>query len=201
MDDRCLRTDPGGLSAHGGLARRPRRPAAVIRDRRGGLHAWIARLRPCGRPTLPDRRTCRSGRRRRDHVRDVARADRAGLPGPRPGVGVRPPRRDHGGRRRGRPGAGRSADEHLVALDLLRQPADRRVRPAGDADKGGGIAEPVRETARLGRLRDVQRRPRRAHVRTDSQQRRRLGIDDGDRIVRHRGGLARRLRRRRARPA
>ena len=101
------------------------------------------------------------GRRRRDHVRDLARAARA-----RPSTG-----RERGvafgvfgaitGRRgRRRPGARRRAHQRpLVALDLLRQHPDRHRRPrrhaAAQVDES---RDPRAAAARLDRLRDLQRR-------------------------------------------
>ena len=64
-----------------------------------------------------------------DHVRDLARADRAGLLGAGAGHGLRCLRRGGRRRRRGRP-ADRRRDHqrHRLAVDLLRQPADRGRR-------------------------------------------------------------------------
>ena len=69
----------------------------------------------------------RAGRRRRDHALELAGADRQRLPRPRPRHRVRRLRR--GARRRGRdrPARRRRPDlGHRLALDLLRQRADRR---------------------------------------------------------------------------
>ncbi len=157
----------------------------------------------CGLATglaLPDDRAGRPGHRRRHHVRDVARAPRAGVPGPRPRDRARALRRDHG-RRRSRsarcsagrsraacPGAGSSSSTSrsapspcamtLLRVDESRNPAARRPDWAGFATFSDG--------------------PRRARVRPDPEPDRRLGLDHRDRVARRERGDPGGVRRRRA---
>ena len=97
-----------------------------------GIVLFTAASLACGarqRPALPDHRPRRAGNRRRDDVRDRARADLAGVPRQGARHGLRDLGRDD--RRRGRDRPARRRDAHLVALvalDLPRQHPDRRRR-------------------------------------------------------------------------
>ena len=144
-----------------------------------GLADGAVDPRPCPR---------RPGCRWRDHVRNLAGVDRTGVPRAGARTRVRSPRRHHRRCSCDRPGARRSADERpFLAVDLLRQSADRRVRTARDAHQGRGVAQPGRETARHPRLPHLQHRPRGAHLRAHQQQRRRLDVAHGRRLARRRG--------------
>ena len=57
-----------------------RRAQAGLPDRPGDLHRRLADLRPRAEPADAERLARRAGDRRRDHARDLARADRRRLP-------------------------------------------------------------------------------------------------------------------------
>ena len=75
-----LLADAGRVPADVRLARRPVRPPARVRDRPGRLHGRLGGLRARGHAAGAEPRPRRAGHRRRDDVRDLARADRLGLP-------------------------------------------------------------------------------------------------------------------------
>ncbi len=159
VGDQRVRADARRVPAHRRLARRPVRQAAALRERDRDLHRRLALLRRRDRLDLPRGRARRPGRRRSDHVRDVAGAARPGVPGPGPRDRARALRRDHGHRGRDRPGARRrDHDRPLLALDLLRQRPDRDRRARDHAAARRRVAEPGRQAARLGGLRHLQRR-------------------------------------------
>src|ERR1700731_4875506 len=135
-----LRPDPGLAAADLRGAGRPVRPEAVVPDRAGYLHPRLAAVRAGPGPTDADRVKERPGRGRGDHVRHVAGAARAQLPGPRPRGGVRGVGGGYGHIHRARPGA-RRRDHHGLELarDLPGQRADRRLCGSGDVLAGGGI--------------------------------------------------------------
>ncbi len=123
--------DGARLRLAGGALRRPPDAAAVT----GGVHPRLRALRRGARPHRPDRRPCPPGPRRRPahpHLAGPAvphlRPDRAD---PAVTAADHPP----ADRPRRRPAARRSTgDRPLLALGLLRQPADRRTsRPVRDA--------------------------------------------------------------------
>ena len=145
--------------------RRPDRPAAHLPDRAGDLHRRVAAVRAVAEPGHADRRALRPGRRRRADLGRDPRHDRDDVPrAARAGQGDRRLRLRRRGRRLDRPARGRRADAgDQLALDLLRQPADRR------RDRGGRAAAGRR--ARGDRARPGRRHSRRVppHRRADAR--------------------------------
>ena len=97
---RRLRADPRRLPARRRLARRPARPPARLHDRLRDLHPRLVPLRDRRRPDPAEPGPRPAGHRRRGDVRDLAGADRPGVPGPR--ARHRDRRLGRDGRRRGR---------------------------------------------------------------------------------------------------
>ena len=112
-------------------ARRPDRPPAHVHGRPRRLHRRLAGLRARPEPGDADRGAVRPGRRRRADLRGDPGDDRDDVPGAaRAGEGDRRLQLRRFGRRVDRAARGRRAHGvDQLALDLLRQPADRRRRP------------------------------------------------------------------------
>ena len=126
VGDRRLRADDVGADPDERRARRPGRTQARVPRRRERVHARLAGVRAVEQRHDADRRPRRAGVRRSGDVRHLAGADRAGVPGARAWRGDRRLGR-HGGRcGRGRPAGRRDPHRRArLAVDLLRQPADR----------------------------------------------------------------------------
>ena len=177
---RRLRAEPGRPAAHRRVAGRPLRPPAALRDRPGGLHDRLDRLRRGPGHLLPPDLTRVPGHRRRRHVRHRAGPARRGVPRQGPRYGVRRLRCDHRRGRRDRPGARRRPHQRpVVALDLLRQRADLPGRARGLADPGRGVQGPARGAARLVRLRQLLDRAGRPGLRADRGRQGRVGSRPG----------------------
>ena len=168
MGDRRLLADPGRAAPDLGLARRPARAPAHLRDRDRRLLGRLAALRHRAVTVDAQYLPGRAGDRRRDDVRDLAGAARARLPRPRPRRRVR---RLGGGHRGG--GVDRAADRRRVdrraelALDLPRQRPHRRAGARPDADPRRGVTRPARRPARHPRLHHLHRCARHRSVRVD----------------------------------
>ena len=108
-------------------ARRPDRPQGRLHDRARRLHRRLGALRSCPEPGGADRRPLHPGRRRRADVGGHPRDDRDDVPGARgAGEGDRRLQLRRRRRRLDRAAARRRAHRgDQLALDLLRQPADR----------------------------------------------------------------------------
>ena len=155
-------------AAAGRAPRRPDRPAQGLPHRPRRVHGRLGRVRRRARPGRADRRALRAGRRRRADLRRDPRHDRDDVPGaPGAGQGDRRLRLRRLRRRLDRPAGRRRADRgHLLALDLLHQPADRhRDRRAGPALRRGGRGARPRRRRRPARRGAAHRRPdaRRLH--------------------------------------
>ena len=114
-----------------------------VRDRAAAVLARLAAVRAVAERSVPDHRPRRPGDRRRDHVRDRARAAGAGVPRARARDGVRGLGRDD--RRLGgdRAAARRGADGGLrMGVDLLHQRADRDRGSRAHGDEGRRVARP-----------------------------------------------------------
>ena len=112
-----------------GLGRRPLRPPRRLRRRARHLHRRLAalRARPVARDA--DRLPRPPGHRRGDDLRHLARAARPDLPRQSPRHRLRRLGRGRLAQHRARPAARRPAHHrHRLALDLLRQRADRHPR-------------------------------------------------------------------------
>ena len=109
-------------------ARRPRRPAARLPDRPDDLHRRLGRLRAGAERDDARRRALHPGRRRGADLGRGPRDDRHDVPRPaRPGEGARRLRvRGLRGRVDRPPGRRRPHRRDQLALDLPREPADRR---------------------------------------------------------------------------
>ena len=140
--------------------------AGSLADLFGRRRVFIARLRDlhrrlarsAGSPataTLLNLARAAPGDRRGGDVRDLARADRPGVPGPRARHGVRRLGRDHRRRRRRRPAGRRRAHRgHRLGVDLLRQRADRhRARSSLTLTQARRVARPGPQPHRLARAR------------------------------------------------
>ena len=163
----------GSLADRLGRRRRVRRSASAIFT----VASLAAGLAPD--PTITQPRPRGAGNRRRDHVRRLAGADRAGVRG-------RPRARRWrwatygatiGDRGRDRPARRRRADRWpRLGVGVLAQRADRDRGDRGDLScKVREIARPERDPDRLGRGGDVQRRPFPARSGASARQRRGLG--------------------------
>ena len=110
------------------------------------------------------------GRRGRD-VRDLARSDRAGVPGPGARHGDRRLGGDDRRRRRRRPAGRRRLDRGIrLGVDLLRQRADRNRRHLPHDHQARQPEGAGSEAARLARPGDLLAWPVRAHLRADPRQ-------------------------------
>ncbi|CAA9547290.1 MAG: Uncharacterized MFS-type transporter, partial [uncultured Thermoleophilia bacterium] len=109
-------------------ARRPRRAPPHVPRRPHRLHGRVPALRRGPDPGDAHRRPLPAGHRRCDDVRGDPRDDRDDVPrAGRAGEGHRRLQLRRGGRGLDRPAGRRRADRgHQLALDLLRQPPDRR---------------------------------------------------------------------------
>ena len=173
---RRVRPDPRRLPPHRRSRRRHVRPPRGLRDRARDLLAGIADVRRVhlGAHAQPLARG--PGHRWGDHVRDVTRPHRAGLLGEGARDGLRGLR---GGRRRC--GGDRAVDRRCdhqrdrVAVDLLRQPADRCRRDRDHARRGRELEGPHRAADRLGRLRHLLRFAVPARLRARPGQRQGMG--------------------------
>ena len=151
MGGRRLHADSRGLHPDHGHARRPLRPAAAVRDRRRAVHARVAALRAGDQRDLPALRAGSAGHRRRGDVRDLAGADRAGVPGPRARHRDRRLGRDDRRRGRGRAAGRRGAHRRpRLGVDLLRQRPDRDRHRDPRPDPGRRVARSRRQATRLG---------------------------------------------------
>ena len=196
VGDRRLRADARRAPAHGRLARRPLRAPPAVLDRHRRLHARLAAVRPGRRIDVPQPQPGVPGHRRRDHVRHRPGDHRQRLPRARPRRRLRRLRRGHRRRRRGRPGDRRRAHQRaLVALDLPGQHPGGRGGADHHPARGRRVERPEPAPGRLPRPRHLQPRPRRAGVRADPLQRRRLELDDRHRLADRRGRPAGRVRR------
>ena len=136
-----------------------------------------------------------AGHRRRGDVRDLARADRPGVPGRRARHRDRRLGRDDRRRRRGRPAGRRSAHRRVrLGVDLLRQRPDRDRDVDPGADPGRRVARSRRQAPRLGGADHVLSRALRADLRPAARQRRGLGQRADRRLAGGRGRPARRVR-------
>ena len=86
MGGRRLRADPRSADPDRGRARRPLRPPAALRHRRGRLHPLVAALRPRLEHRRARHRPRRAGRRRCGALRHGAGVDRGGVPADRTSV-------------------------------------------------------------------------------------------------------------------
>ena len=166
-----------------GVARRPARAPARVRDRARAVHGRLAAVRTRAQRGRPRPLPRRAGHRRGGHVLDRAGPARPGVPRPRTGHGAR----DLGGddRRRGgrRAAGGRRAHRgDRVGVDLLRQRPDRDRRDRADPLEGAGVAGPGRTRHRLGGCGDLERGAVPVRVRAHQGQRRGLG-QHGDRLL------------------
>ncbi len=127
-------------AAAGRPDRRPDRPAPHLPDRARRVHRRLAAVRGLADPGHADRRALRAGRRRRPDVGGHPRDDRDDVPRAEgAGQGDRRLHVRRGGRRLDRPAGRRRADPgDQLALDLLREPADRRRDRTGRAAPGRG---------------------------------------------------------------
>ena len=130
VGDRRLRADPGRAPAHRRVARRPVRPPAALRDR----HSRSSRSARSPAALAPDRLFLVLARAGQGIGGAIMFATALALlaqafRGKDRGTRVRCLRRDHRRRGRDRPGARRRAHQRpVLALDLLRQHPDLRVR-------------------------------------------------------------------------
>ena len=125
---------------------------------------------------VPRDRPGRPGHRRRRDVRDLAGDPRHDVHRQGPRRRLRRLRRDHRRGRGDRPGARRHPHQRpVVALDLLRQPADLPGRDVHLDDPGPGVQEPARRPPGLDRLRHLQLGARPARLRPDRGRQGRLG--------------------------
>ena len=159
-----------------GIARRPLRAAAAVRDRGRAVHARVAALRAGDQRDLPAPRTGPAGRRRRGDVRDLAGADRAGVRGPRARHCDRRLGRDDRRRGRGRAAGRRGAHRRVwLGVDLLRQRPDRDRHRDPRRDPGRRVARSRGQAPRLGGPDHLLARALRVDLRPAARQRRGLG--------------------------
>ena len=165
-----------GVSAGGGVAGRQGRPQARVHARAGDLHRFVAGLRAGSRPALPAGLARGAGDRRGDDVRHLAGADRAGVPGSRARDRARHLGRDHSPSGLDRAARGRRArGRAVVALDFLRERADRPGRARGRAAAVARVARPGRLRRRHRRRGGAVPRALPARLRADPWQRGGLG--------------------------
>ena len=123
---------PGRLGPDLLQARRPVRPQADDAGRGRAVPGRLAAVRPGVEHALADRLPRGAGPRRRSGAADRDDDRRRHLLGRGAGQGAGLPRQRLGAGRRGRPDAGRRLLRlRLLAVDLLRQPADRRSPRCG----------------------------------------------------------------------
>ena len=160
---RRLLADAGRLPPHRRRAGRHLRPPGGLRHRAGRLLARLAAVRSLDHAAHAQPGPRRPGRRRRHHVRHVARPHRRRVRGQGPRDRLRHLRRGDRRRRCHRPADRRRHHErHRLALDLLRQrphrgrrrhhhhDQDRRVQgPAGSAASTGSASSPSRSACSL----------------------------------------------------
>ena len=153
VDCRRLCADPGGVPADGGQPGRHVRPPPAVPGRPGDFHLRVGPVRFCrqhGDAAVVPRL---AGSRRGGHVRGIAGA--AGGLLPRQGPRRRVRRLGRGDRPGGghRAAARRGADlRPVLALDLLRERADRPRGRHHRAGQGGRVARGPGQPARLARL-------------------------------------------------
>ena len=117
-----------------------------------------------------------AGRRRRGDVRDLAGADRPGVPGPRARHRDRRLGRDDRRRGRGRAAGRRGAHRRArLGVDLLRQRPDRDRHRDPRPDPGRRVARSRGQAPRLGGPDHLLARALRADLRPAARQRRGLG--------------------------
>ena len=178
--------------------RRPDRPAAHLPDRARRVHRRVAAVRGRAEPGHADRRALRAGRRRRAHLGRDPRDDRDDVPrAAGAGQGDRRLHVRRGRRRLDRPAGRRRADPgDQLALDLLREPADRRRDRAGRAAPGRGPrGDRARPGRRPSRRRAAHRRPDAGRLHDPRGRAAGLGLDPDARARRRRDRAARRVRR------
>ncbi len=192
---RRLRPAARHLHAECGHPRRHARTKAGLHQRRRDLHRRLSRLRRSHLSPLPQPRPRRPGSRRGGHVRGLARDPLPGVPR----EGTRHRVRDLGGddRRRGRDRAARRRRAHdlgRLALDLLRQSADRGDLRGGRPGVSPRIARRAARRLRPSRIRHVDGRAICAGARDAA--RKRLGLVERARArtARRRRGVPRRVR-------
>ena len=149
----------------------------------GGLTLFSARLgavRRRARPERADRRAAAAGRRRGDHLPQLAGDPRRGVPGRRAAAGDRRVGRGDRARVRGRPADRRHPRRHArLAGGVRRQRAARRADdPVRDALRARD-ARPRPAADRLGGRRHAVRRPVPRRLRRAARQR--AGLDELDR--------------------
>ena len=190
VGDRRLHADARRVRAHRRLARRPARAQARLRLGHRDLHALVAARRPGHRSHLPEPRARGPGHRRRDPVRGVARAARAGV------------RRRQGARQRARglrrhhrrggcdwPARGRRhRRQPRLGVGLLPQRADRHRRVGRDLSQAARVAGSQRDPDRLGGRLDLQRLALPARARPRARQRGGMG-EHADRLAVRRARL------------
>ena len=149
---RRLHADPRRLHPDHGGARRPLRPPPAVRDRGRALHPRFAALRAGDQRDLPAPGARPAGHRRRRDVRDLAGADRPGVPGPRARHRDRRLGRDDRRRGRGRAAGRRGAHRRVrLGMDLLRQRPDRDRHRDPRPDPGRRVARSRTPSASTGR--------------------------------------------------
>ncbi len=190
-----VRADAGRVPADRGQPGGHVRPTAAVPDRPGRVHLRVDAMRLCRH--YPDAAAVPgpAGGRRGDHVRGVAGA--AGRRLPRQGPRRRVRRLGHGDRPGGgdRPAVGRDLDLRAVlAVDLLRQRADRDRGRGDRGAEGGRVPGAARQPPRLGRFHDLYGGPGQPGLRADRVEPAVLHRRPGARLPRRGGRPAGRLR-------
>ena len=199
MGRRCLCLDARRVPADRRLAGRPPRPPPDLRRRPRALHRRLAVVRVVERAGDAEPLPRAAGRRRRGDVRHLARAA---------GRGVHRARARHGARhlgchdgrvgRRRAAGRRRAGRARQLAVDLLRQLADRPRHDRGDAADGGREQGSRPGADRLGRAAHLLGGAVRARLRSGARQQRGLGQPADRRAARRLGRAVGDLRGRRA---
>ena len=196
----------GRLHAHArrvrsgrGISGRPPWPPSCVRVGAWDLHSRLRVRGGIARPNLAQPVPRGAGHRRCDHVRGLARPDRAGVQGQGARDGDRPVRRDDRHSRGHRAARGRRADRrHRLAIGVRAERADRDRGDRVDVPQDRRVARPRGSGCGLGRSRDVQRLAVPSGARAPARECRGVGECVDRRPARRRGGPVRRVHRGRA---